>query len=156
MQCTLGVRCILIHRLLTLPYSEMLCTLLSPIFPQSEPLLHISTHVRAHAHAHTHINSTPEVYKPLTFSHDFPCPLFQSLIRFSHTHAFVNPSALKDTQQLAFTKSSSVQLLNLPKVQEAGIRNYGFIEFKNRKVFRFFNSLDKSLLNFYSVPHNVY
>lgn len=111
----------------------MLWTLLSPVFPQSEPL-HISTHVRAHVRAHTHINSTPEVYKPLTFSHDFPCPLFQSLIRFSHTHAFINPSTLKDTQQVAFTKSF-VQLLNLPKVQEAGIRNYGFIEFKNRKVF---------------------
>lgn len=117
----------------------MLWTLLSLIFPQSEPL-HISTHVRAHVRAHTHINSTPEVYKPLTFSHDFPCPLFQSLIRFSHTHAFINPSTLKDTQQVAFTKSFFVQLLNLPKVQEAGIRNYEFkfiefIEFKNRKVF---------------------
>lgn len=75
---------------------------------------------------HKQINA-PEVYKPLAFSHDFSCPLFQTLIRFNHTNTFINASALKGTQ-VAFTKSFFVRLLNLPKDQEAGIRNYGFIE----------------------------
>lgn len=75
-----------------------------------------------HTHAQTQI-STPEVYKPLTFSHDFSCPLFQTLIRFSHTNTFINASALKEYTKLPSLQNPSLcDYFTSPKVQETGIQ----------------------------------
>ena len=85
------------------------------------PSIRALTHQYARMHTYTHINKTPEMHKPIAFSYDFPCPPFQGLMRFSHTHAFINPSTHKDTEQVAFTKSFFVQLFNLP--QSLGSKN---------------------------------
>lgn len=73
------------------------------------------TLVLLHTHMYGH---TPrrllKIHKLIAFSHDFPHPFLQSLVRFNHTHAFVNPSTPKDSQ-VAFTKSFLVQLSNLPQ-----------------------------------------
>lgn len=79
--------------------------LLSPKSPQSEPL-HIGTHV--HTLTHQPDSEVPSQLHLAMTSH----ALFRSLIRSSQTHTFVNPSALKDTQQAAFTKSFFVKCFN--------------------------------------------